>query len=798
MEQFLLLPGRLLITGDFNIHFENNSDSDAMKFADILDSLGLIQHVTCPTHISGHTLDLIITRNEDNIIVSPPVCDTFLSDHSTLLCDVAFEKAPPVRNTIQLRRLKHIDLEIFRKDLSIQLNKMRDTTDLEPLVDTLNTSLRSTLDLHAPVVTIQVTERPHQPWFSDEISSAKREKRRCERRWHCSRLEVDLQMFRKARNHLIYIVQEAKQAHYSTLIQSNQSDQKTLFKIINGLLHRNTPSLFPRMSTDQLLASSFNDFFFEKIRNIRSRLDNTIAQAVTDHIASTPCTPTCHMDNFSTVSSSSILHLIKKSPTKSCLLDAAPINILKSCSNVLITYITRFVNLSLSTGIFPQSFKEAVITPLLKKDGLDPVFKNYRPISNLPFLSKLLERIVSSQLLDYMHTNYLFEPCQSAYQKYHSTETALLKIHNDVFRSLDDGDAVLLVLLDLSAAFDTVDHQLLLNRLQYNLGLSGTVLKWFHSCLSGRQQRVRIKNSLSSTKELQWGVPQGSVLGLLLFLIYLLPLGHIIRNHNLTFHMYADDVQLYLSFEPNTESSSSAVEAIQHCVEDIRSWMTNHKLKLNDEKTEFILLGRKRQLTDISVKDLYVGDSSVERSLFVRNLGFLFDENFTMQKQISAVCKTAYFHLRNIARIRKYLSESAAQSLVHAFVSSRIDYCNSLFSGLPKNLLTKLQHVQNSAARIVKHVRKREHITPILIDLHWLPVAQRIKFKILLLTFKAMHGMSPEYICDLIHTYQPARSLRSADASLLVVPRTLLETCGKRAFIIYHFHYLSFERNSSL
>ena len=132
-----------------------------MKFADILDSLVLIQHVTCPTHISGHTLDLIITRNEDNIIVSPPVCDTFLSDHSTLLCDVAFEKAPPVRNTIQLRRLKHIDIVIFRKDLSIQLNKMRDTTDLEPLVDTLNTSLRSTLDLHAPVVTIQVTERPH-------------------------------------------------------------------------------------------------------------------------------------------------------------------------------------------------------------------------------------------------------------------------------------------------------------------------------------------------------------------------------------------------------------------------------------------------------------------------------------------------------------------------------------------------------------------------------------------------------------------------------------------------------------
>ena len=155
-----------------------------------------------------------------------------------------------------------------------------------------------------------------------------------------------------------------------------------------------------------------------------------------------------------------------------------------------------------------------------------------------------------------------------------------------------------------------------------------------------------------------------------------------------------------------------------------------------------------------------------------------------MQFHISSVCKTAYSHLKNIARIRKYLSESATQSLVHAFITSRIDFCNSLLYGISKQSLLKLQHVQNSAARLVKQVRKSEHITPILIDLHWLPVSHRIKFKMLLLTFKALHNMSPGYISDLLHIYKPVRSLRSADSLLLEVPTCRLSTCGERSFSV--------------
>ena len=181
-----------------------------------------------------------------------------------------------------------------------------------------------------------------------------------------------------------------------------------------------------------------------------------------------------------------------------------------------------------------------------------------------------------------MHSNSLFEPLQSAYRKYHSTETALLKIQNDVLCSMDHGGVTLLVLLDLSAAFDTVDHHLLLSRFETKLSVSGTVLQWFTSYLANRKLQILINNTLSSEQEIKWGVPQGSVLGPLLFSIYLLPLGDIIRQHNLTYHIYAEDVQLYLSFQPGTVPSTA--ESFEHCIQDIRSWITINKLKLNGVK----------------------------------------------------------------------------------------------------------------------------------------------------------------------------------------------------------------------
>ena len=215
-------------------------------------------------------------------------------------------------------------------------------------------------------------------------------------------------------------------------------------------------------------------------------------------------------------------------------------------------YLATIVNASLSCACaeFPTELKKAFLTPLIKKIILDcEIFKNYRPVSNLSFISKLVERVVCVQLVEHLKTN-LYEIFQSAYRQLHSTETALLCVQNDPLQAVDNEGGAILVLLDLSAAFDTIDHQKWLNLLNQSFGIRGVALKWFESYLKDRTQTVQIGPCTSTTVILRYGVPQGSVLGPILFTMYTTSPGNIIRKHGLNFHLYAADTQLYISFQP--------------------------------------------------------------------------------------------------------------------------------------------------------------------------------------------------------------------------------------------------------
>ena len=251
--------------------------------------------------------------------------------------------------------------------------------------------------------------------------------------------------------------------------------------------------------------------------------------------------------------------------------------------------------------------------------------------------------------------------------------------------------------------------------------------------------------------------------------------------------MYADDTQLYLSFKPSLQNQEKAVEAMENCIRDLRAWMLTNKLKINDSKTEFMVIGSQRQVDKVNITSITVGDTEVAPVSTVRNLGVMFDSNMSMKHHIAKQCNKAMGQLHAIRQIRRCLSIDATRSVLHAFVTSCIDYGNALLVGVPKVHLARLQQVQNMAIRVLYNLRKYDHISVYFAQEHWLPVGKRITYKICLIVYKCIHGQGPKYLADmLVKEINTRYELRSCNDTthLGPPPRTARKTFGDRAFCI--------------
>ena len=388
-------------------------------------------------------------------------------------------------------------------------------------LETFTSTLSSLLDKHAPLKNISCSSKTQKPFIIPDIRSEKAKRSRLETINRRSRRPSDFQSFKKQSIIVHKLISDSRRSYYHSLILACKDYPCKLWSTLNSLLSRNIPSCLPSFSYASTLAASFLKFFDDKISLLCSKLPPP-AIPPTDQA---PITPPPLLSSFAPSTEEEVRRVIMSSSDSSCHLDVIPTSLLKSCLDVLI-----IINLSLSEGSFPTTFKHALVKPLLKKRNIpQDELSSYRPISNLNFISKVLERIIHARISSHLESFPSITPFQSVYRQFHSTETALLRIQNDLL-AINKQKGSALVILDLSAAFDTIDNKILLSRLSSFYGLSNTALNLIASYLLDQTQSVSIQLHSTPPSNIFTGIPQGSVLGPLLFSLYTSPISQIFTN----------------------------------------------------------------------------------------------------------------------------------------------------------------------------------------------------------------------------------------------------------------------------
>ena len=747
----------VILAGDFNVKMNLPHSADTSSFSTLLSEFNLSPILPATaTHQHGNVLDFAIAspcllNSLGSISVDSSVD---ISDHYPIsLSLISDSLSTPLPSLPRNRRLfNRLDHTAFSSSLSQSLNPLESNppTTLKDYLSDFNTAITKTLDQFAPSqnTTPQTGDNPR--WMDQEYIAARSLRRRYQK-------QGNKPAFNRQNKVCARLVRQKRKSYYSSLfMELYNTDQQKLFKTFNKLFDNNKNSRsLPSHDDPSTLADAFNKYFLSKVSDIRSTLpspSNPSSATPTPPFASSS---TYQLSSFDPTSVDELRCLIKKHGIKTSTNDPLPAFLIEENLELLLPHFSALVNLSLTTCSF-DGLKEAHVVPILKALQLDnELFKNYRPVSLLSFISKLTERVVHTRINSYLSTNDLHVPSQFGYKRHHSCETFLLKLIDDILVTVDSKLGVVVLIVDLSAAFDTVDHTVLLNILQSKFHITDTALSWLKSFLSGRTQRVKIGDSLSSSLTILFGVPQGSILGPLLFNLYCSSLPEAFSHAGFSSMGYADD-NLGLRVFPAFSKLSTLFSDVPSCLSAISEWTNTHFLKLNATKTHVMVFGTKSFKQSVNLSGcLNSTGSLIPLSHSTKLLGAHLDDTLSFNLHVSKTVSSSFIILKNVRSIRKLLTPDAAATLIHSIITSKLDQCNSLLFNASLTNLTKLQRIQNFALRTVLNLHPRADVTQHFQDLHWLTVDQRIHFKILTFTFKCIHCLAPTPLASKIQLSSP-------------------------------------------
>ena len=776
LQQLAQCGDRWIIGGDLNCPGDTPGTVD-QGLLDILELFDLKQWVNGQTHNGGGLLDLIITPADSRMLTGDTLISlTGFSDHCLLSTRLSMtRKHERITEIKKQRSFKNFNVNKFENLFSKTAIVTNPVDDVNGYVEQFNVALTSVLDVIAPMKTVTRRRRgKDKSWLSEDAKKAKRTRRRHERKWCKTKSECDRIAYRKSCREANALIMESRRSYFAELVSNASDNMRTLWRTVNGILH---PSVGTGATT--LTSSVLADFFIGKV----SRTITTIASKLSLLNISRMADVMYRGEQFNCiepVTALEVAKLISSSPNKTSPLDQLPTHILKLCARILSPFIARIANLSFRDGVFPTSFKCARVTPILKKQGLnieDPA--NYRPISNLQTLSKLLEKLYLSRLRPHLATTGRMDPFQSAYRSNCSTETALVKLFGDLYDGMDGKKITLLVTLDISAAFDTIDSSILVERLQVYFGVNGMPLKWISSYLENRSQYVMLNGIESPINVLQAGVPQGSVLGPILFSAFIAPLSDLVESFKVDHHQYADDANLYHSF--SAPDQQNCINHMSLCLDSVNNWFLTNGLLVNPSKSDSMYVGTTSQINKINASGVVMGGTAVPLSDSIKSLGVIIDNQLTLEKHVLNVCRSCYYHIKGLRSLRPSLNDNTAETVGRSIVMSRLDYCNALLASTSGRNIHRLQMVQNNLVRVVTGAHFRASARPLLSSLHWLPVEQRIKYKLAMCVFKSRINHLPVYLSSDLVEYSSSRPMRSMRKNTYKIPRVRTEIV-KRGF----------------
>lgn len=745
---------RLVIVGDFNFDYlvnnfyRNKIQGTIMKY-------GLEQIINEPTRCtptSETLIDYVIT-NDPNIFAKVHKVPK-ITDHDAITINIRSNNRP-VNVISKMYRNYNIDNFHMINLRLIDCSWPTNCIDVNTIFDKTSKNFKKVVDEICPVKTFE-NSRNSLPWYDKEIHiKAKNRDNAYKNFIQCSRNVEEKQnlwnIYKIYRNEVNNSLRLKRKHYYENAIDSHYGDSKQMWKTLKQLI-RNENLAFTNpvikfefsdrvviAKSENDIANCFNEYFISSVGDIIDTINNHEKWSA-NHLPEIKN----NLENFSKISLKELKNIIASLENKGNIHDVMNGQVIKNTIDTCGFHLLNLINTSFSTGIFPNELKTSIIIPIPKvKNSNDAM--NFRPINTLLDIEKVIERAAYNQLIEHININNIFLGNQSGFRSKHSCETALQLTVTSWNQLMDKGKYIVAVFIDLKRAFETIDRGILLQKLK-SYGIKSTALKWLESYLSDRKQVVKINNHFSTKRQINIGVPQGSVIGPLLFILYL---NDINCSVNCEFiNLYADDTLLAVS----GDCVETSVQKMNDELINLEKYLRRNKLKINVQKTKAMIISNHSRTKNVDKDNitLIIENKKIEIVKQFKYLGVVLDENLTYKEHFITIQKKISKKLFFFSRIAAQISMKARLTVFNSIIQPHFDYCSTILFLLDNTSKASLQKLQNRGMRLILKCNRYTPITHMLETLQWQSVTKRLTFSAMIFIFKIVKGLMPTYFKQFI------------------------------------------------